>query len=132
MMDAKQLHLTEAVGERLAALGWAGDDPRVRDAAPTAARGHNLAVVAPPAPAYGAPALAGLVSRLAANPPDGPALLLCPEAELDVWSGLLSALLRGTDLRLEVARGAARGARRLGSGALCLLVAPPEALSALT
>jgi ATP-dependent RNA helicase DeaD len=132
MIDAEQLHLTQPVGESLAALGWAGDDPRVRDAVPTAARGHNLAVVAPPAPAYGAPALAGLVSRLAANPPDGPALLLCPEAELDVWSGLLGALLRGTDLRLEVARGAARAARRLGSGALSLLVAPPEAMSALT
>ncbi len=131
MMDAKQLHLTEAVGERLAALGWAGDDPRVRDAAPTAARGHNLAVVAPPAPAYGAPALAGLVSRLAAGAPDGPALLLCPEAELDVWSGLVGGLVRGTHLRLEVARGAARAGRRLRSGALNLLVAPPEAMSVL-
>ncbi len=130
MMDAEQLHLTEAVGQRLAALGWAADDPRVRDAAPTAARGHNLAVVTPPAPAYGAPALAGLVSRLAAGAPDGPALLLCPEAELDGWSGLVGGLVRGTNLRLEVARGAARAARRLRSG-LNLLVAPPEAMSAL-
>src|SRR6266540_176195 len=122
MIDAEQLHLTQPVGESLAALGWAGDDPRVRDAVPTAARGHNLAVVAPPAPAYGAPALAGLVSRLAANPPDGPALLLCPEAELDVWSGLVGGLVRGTHLRLEVARGATRAGRRLRSGALNLLV----------
>src|SRR4029077_12016262 len=105
MTDLEQLHLTHSVADALTALGWAADDPRVREAVPTAARGHNLAVVAPPGPAYGGPALARLASRLAGGGGEGPALLLCPEVELEGWGGLMKALLKGTELRLEVARG---------------------------
>jgi ATP-dependent RNA helicase DeaD len=131
MTDLEHLHLTESVSDALTTLGWSAEDPRVRDAAPTAARGHNLAVLAPPGAAYAAPTLAGLASRLAAGPADGPVLLLCPGAELDGWGGLMKALLRGTQLRLEVARGAARAARRLGAGSLDMLVTTPETAAAL-
>ena len=131
MIDLEQLHLTESVAAALTALGWAAEDPRVREAAPTAARGHNLAVVAPPGPAYAGPALAGLISRLAAGGAQGPALVLCPEAELDGWGGLVKALIKGTHLRLEVARGVARAARRLKAGTLDLLVAAPGTAAAL-
>ena len=75
--DMERLQLTPAVAEALAALGWTADDARVRDAAPTAARGHGLVVVAPPAAPYGAPALAGVVSRLASE--GGRALLIAPD-----------------------------------------------------
>lgn len=131
MTDLEQLHLTDPVADALTALGWAADDPRVRDAAPTAARGHNLAILAPPGAAHAAPVLAGLASRLAAGPGEGPVLLLCPGAELDGWGGLMKALLRGTQLRLEVARGAARAARRLKAGTLDVLVTTPETAAAL-
>jgi ATP-dependent RNA helicase DeaD len=131
MTDFEQLHLNDAVATALTALGWAADDPRVREAVPTAARGHNLAVVAPPGPAYGAPALAGLVSRVAAGDTPGPTLLLCPEVELEGWGGLLKALLKGTHLRLEVAHGTARAARRLKAGTVDVLVAAVETAARL-
>ncbi len=126
MTDFEQLHLSDSIAAALTALGWTADDPRVREAVPTAARGHNLAVVAPPGPAYGGPALAGLASRLAAGGAEGPALLLCPEVELEGWGGLMKALVKGTELRLEVARGTARAARRLKAGTLDVLVATAE------
>ena len=131
MIDHDQLHLTESVADALAALGWAGDDPRVRDVVPTAARGHNLALVVPPAPVYGGPALAGVVSRIALEPAGGPVLVLCPEAELAGWAELIGALLGGTGLRLEVARGAGRATRRLRSGGVDLVVTTPEIMAAL-
>jgi ATP-dependent RNA helicase DeaD len=131
MTDFEQLHLSDSIAAALTALGWTADDPRVREAVPTAARGHNLAVVAPPGPAYGGPALAGLASRLAAGEGEGPMLLLCPEVELEGWGGLMKALLKGTNLRLEVARGTARAARRLKAGTLDVLVATAETAARL-
>jgi ATP-dependent RNA helicase DeaD len=130
-MDLEQLHLTEPVGEALAALGWAGDDPRVRDTVPTVARGHNLAVVAPPGAAYGGPAVAGLVSRLTGGSAAGPALVVCPEPELEEWCGLVAALLSGTGLRLEAARGTGRATRRLRDNDADVVVTTPEIMAAL-
>jgi len=129
-MDLEQLHLTDSVGAALAALGWAGDEPRVREAVPTAARGHNLAVVAPPGAAYGGPALAGLVSRLTAGS-TGTALVLCPEPELEDWCGLVAGLLSGTRLRLEAARGTSRATRRLRASDADVVVTTPEIMAAL-
>jgi hypothetical protein len=86
--DLSRLQLTPAVADALATLGWTADDPRVREAAPTAARGHGLIVITPPAAAYAAPALGGLVSRLAAE--GGRALLIAPEPELGEWGGMRS------------------------------------------
>jgi len=123
MTEAGKLQLTDTVAHALAKLGWAADDPRVREAAPTAARGHNVAVVTPPSPAYSAPALAGLASRLARRELDGVALLLCPEAELEEWGSLAGELLGAANLRVEVARGVTRAAKRVHSGTIDLLVA---------
>jgi ATP-dependent RNA helicase DeaD len=132
MTEVGQLHLTDTIAHALTTLGWAADDPRVREAAPTAARGHNLALVTPPSPSYGAPALAGLGSRMARRELEGPALLLCPEAELEEWGFLAVTLLGGADLRLEVARGATRAARRVHGETIDLLVASPRAVAPLT
>jgi ATP-dependent RNA helicase DeaD len=131
MTEVGQLHLTDTIAHALTTLGWAADDPRVREAAPTAARGHNLALVTPPSPAYSAPALAGLGSRMARRELEGPALLLCPEAELEEWGALAATLLGGVDLRLEVARGATRAAKRVHGGTIDLLVASPRAVAPL-
>jgi ATP-dependent RNA helicase DeaD len=131
IMDVAQLQLTESVAAALAALGWSVEDPRVREAAPTAARGHNLAVVAPPSAAYGAPALAGLISRAARRELPGPALLLCPETELDEWGLLAGTLVASTDLRVELARGETRAAKHLQGGTIDLLIASPRVIAPL-
>jgi ATP-dependent RNA helicase DeaD len=108
-------------------LGWLPDDPALREAAPTAARGHNVVVMAPPAPAYAVPVLAGMLSRLG----DGiRGLLLCPEAQLAEWGGLAGTLAaEGT--RIQVARGTARAMRRLKALEVDLLVTAPETALAL-
>lgn len=148
MTSFQGLHLDPAIAAALAALGWAPEDPRVRDVVPTAARGHNLVMVAPPAPAYGGPALAGVLSRLAAvragggeaarGPEDGGreaagagAALLCPAAELEEWSALVHALAGGAGLRVEAARAPARATRRLRAGGLDLLIASPATAALL-
>ncbi len=127
--DMERLQLTPAVADALIALGWAPDDPRVRDAAPTAARGHGLVVLTPPAAAYAAPALAGVVSRLATE--GGRALLIVPAPELAEWGTLAHGLSRASTLRVQTAHGVARAARKLRSESLDLLVASPAATSAL-
>jgi hypothetical protein len=119
--DMERLQLTPAVADALAALGWTADDARVRDAAPTAARGHAIVVVAPPAAAYAAPVLAGLVSRLASE--GGRALLISPEPELTEWGTIAHVLSRASALRVQTAHGAARAARRLRSRVL-----PPQSV----
>ena len=95
----------------------------------TAARGHNLVLVTPPAPAYSAPALAGLLGRLAGTA--DVALVLCPSAQLDEWSGLATLLSVGTGIGIQAAHGTARAQRRLKEGALQLLVAAPDTALAL-
>jgi ATP-dependent RNA helicase DeaD len=122
------LHLTPPIAEALARLGWSADDPLVRDAAPTAARGHNLVLVLPPSPAAAAPALAGLLSRLG---PERGALVLAPAGQLDEWGRVAHALSAGTGLRIQVARGTSRATRRLRDDSVDLLITTPETALAL-
>jgi ATP-dependent RNA helicase DeaD len=123
----EDLHLAPGVAGALERLGWAADDPALREAAPTAARGHNLVLVAPPAPAYAVPALAGMLSRLGQG---RRGLLLAADAHLAEWGSLASAL-GGDGLRIQVARGTGRATRRLKAGEVDLLVAAPETALAL-
>jgi ATP-dependent RNA helicase DeaD len=126
--DFASLHLPAPLADALAALGWTPDDAVVREAVPTAARGHNLILVAPPAPAAGGPVLAAVLSRLG----DGRrGAVLAPEAELGEWGALATALGRAAGLRVQVARGAARASRRLRTEALDLLVTTPETAAEL-
>src|SRR5690606_35289261 len=124
----EELHVSGAVSGALETLGWRADSPMARDAAPTAARGHNLVLVTPPAAAYAGPALAGVVSRLADG---GRGLLLCPAAEMAEWAGLVQSLAAGTTLRVQAAQGTARALRRLRAAELDLLVCTPETALAL-
>lgn len=127
MTAFEHLHLTTSVAAAVERLGWRPDDSALRDTTPTAARGHNLVVVAPPSPAYAVPALAGMLSRLA---PDTRGLLLCAEAQLAEWGGLVTDLGTGGP-RVQVARGTARAMRRLQAAEVDLLVASPETALAL-
>ena len=124
----EDLHLVPAAAAALDAMGWSAGDALAREMAPTAARGHNLVAVTPPSPAYAAPALAGLLGRVGG---ERAALLLCPSAELDEWSGMAHQLARGLPVRAQVARGEARAMRRLRAGSLDLLIATPETATAL-
>jgi ATP-dependent RNA helicase DeaD len=123
----EDLHLTPPIAEALQRLGWAPDDPALRESAPTTARGHNLVVVAPPSPAYAVPALAGMLSRLGEGKRG---LMLSADAHLTEW-GSLAAALGGDGLRIQVARGTGRATRRLKSGEVDLLVTAPETALAL-
>lgn len=127
MPSYEELHLTPAVAEALQGLGWAAGDPALREAAPTAARGHNLVLVAPPSPAHAVPALAGALSRLQEG---RRGLLLSSEAHLTEW-GSLAAAVGGERLRIQVARGTGRAARRLRDGEVDLLVLAPATALAL-
>ena len=109
MPSFKDLHLTSPVAEALARLGWGPDDPALREAAPTTARGHNLVLAAPPAPAYAVPALAGMLSTLGQG---HRGLLLAADAHLAEWGSLVAAL-GGDSLRIQIARGTGRATRRL-------------------
>lgn len=118
------MHLAPPVAANLSTLGWAPADAPVRATTAPAARGHHVAVVAPPAPAWAGPALAGAVSRLATE--GGRLLAICPPEAVREWAAALAALTTATGLRLAAAEGPARAARLLRDDAADLLVASPE------
>jgi hypothetical protein len=120
--------LSTPIAAALERLGWSADDPVVREAAPTAARGHNLVVVTPPAPAYAAAVLAGLLSRLGQG---ARGVLFCPASQLQEWGGQAHALAAEAGLRIQVAHGTARAMRRLRSDGVDLLVTTPDTALAL-
>jgi ATP-dependent RNA helicase DeaD len=120
----QDLHLKPPIAAALERLGWNADDPAARDTAPTAARGHNLVASTPPAPAYAAPALAGILNRQ--DEERRTTLLLSPPGQLDEWGRLSHALTQDTGLRVQVAHGTARVTRRLKADAVDLVIATPE------
>jgi ATP-dependent RNA helicase DeaD len=124
----QDFHLLPSVATALDHLGWTAEDPATREAAPTAARGHNLIGVTPPAPVYATPAVAGALSRVGEG---RRALLLSPAAQVEEWGDLVHRLTRGSELRIHVARGLARAMRLLRSDALDVLVASLDTASAL-
>lgn len=119
----EQFHVIPPIAAALERLGWSPEDAGARETAPTAARGHNLVASTPPVPAYAAPALAGVLSRLGE---DRRALLLSPASQLDEWGALAHELARDTGLRVQVAHGTARALRRLRAHAVDLVIASPE------
>lgn len=123
MPPFEELHIRPPFASALQRWGWSPDDPGVREAAPTAARGHNLVAVTPPAPVYTTPALGGLFSRLE---PGNRALVIVPSVQLDEWGALTHGLNQDGSLRIQVARGTARAMRQLRAESLDVLVATPE------
>lgn len=125
MSDWTGMHLLPPVAANLAALGWSAAHPRVREVTPTTARGHNAVVVAPPAPAWAGPALAGALSRLA-EAGTGRLLLVAPPEAVSEWGALAGTLVAGTPLRLLSARGPSRATRLLRAGEVDVLVASSD------
>jgi hypothetical protein len=123
--DPNRFQLAPPVAEALLAAGWTDDDATLRDAAPIAARGHNLVLAAPPSPAWAGPVLAGLASRLLAER-TGLFLALVPEESVDEWARVAERLLAQSELRLAGVHAPGRLARLLGSGAPDLLFVSPE------
>jgi hypothetical protein len=119
----EDLHIHPAIAATLERWGWSPDDPTARETAPTAARGHSLVAVTPPVPAYAAPAVAGILSRLGHG---RRAVLLVPPAQLEEWGALVHGLIRDTALRAQVARGTARAMRQLRTDTLDVVVATAE------
>jgi ATP-dependent RNA helicase DeaD len=126
--DLAGLHLTSSIALALERLGWRADDALLREAAPTAARGHNLVLLVPPSPVAATPALAGLLSRLGEG---RPGLLLAPAGQLDEWGRVVHNLARESGLRVQVAHGTSRATRRLRDAAVDLLITTPETAQAL-
>jgi ATP-dependent RNA helicase DeaD len=118
------LHLAPPLAEALLDAGWPADHAAVRDAAPVAARGHHLVLVAPPAPAWAAPLLAGVGTRLLGGR-TGPVVALAPEESVDEWSRVAERVLGGTGLRLAGAHSPDRLTRLLRADALDLAFTSP-------
>lgn len=121
----EELHIQPVIAATLDSLGWTPDHPAVREAAPTAARGHNLVAVTPPVPAYATPALGGVLSRLEPGS-GGLVLVLVPAGQLEEWGALIHRLVQDTRLKVHVARGTARAMRRLRADALDVLMTTAE------
>jgi ATP-dependent RNA helicase DeaD len=124
----EDLHLTPPIAAALTRLGWSAEDPLLREAAPTAARGHNLVLVLPPSPAAAAPALAGMLSRLGQG---RVGLVLAAAGQLDEWGRVAHQVAGDAGLRVQVAHGTSRATRRLRDDAVDLLIATPETAVAL-
>jgi hypothetical protein len=118
----EKFHLHPSIAATLDRLGWTPENPVLREAVPTVARGHNLVAVTPPAPAYATATLGALLSRHAAKLD----LLLVPSVQLDEWGTLVHVLGGEGGLRVQVTRGAARAMRYLKADGLDVLVATPE------
>ena len=130
MPGFEDLHLNGAAAAALETLGWDAADPLARESAPTAARGHNLVMAVPHAPAYAGPALAGLLGRLGGES-GARALMVVPASEVEEWGALAHQLAAGSPLRIQTAHGEARALRRLRARELDLLIAPAETALAL-
>lgn len=129
-MGYPELHLPAALARSLTTLGWAADDPLVRGATPTAARGHNLVAVIPPAPPWATPVLAGMLAARVETP--GLILVLAPQEGMAEWTAVLDPLAEAGGPRPLVALGPGQAARRLQSGTdLRIMVTTPATALAL-
>jgi ATP-dependent RNA helicase DeaD len=119
----EELHILPSIARVLDQRGWTPDEAVARDVAPTAARGHNLVAVTPPIPAYAAPALAGILSRVERGKP---ALILVPAVQLEEWGAVIADLAQDASLSVQIGRGPSRAMRRLRQEALDVLVTTLE------
>jgi hypothetical protein len=124
--DSDLLSLAPPVAGTLAAAGWAADHSALREAAPVASRGNNLVYLAPPSPAWAAPVLGGVISRLLTGR-RGPVLGLAAEAAVDEWARVAGRVARDTGIRVAAAHGTARVTRLLRSDTVDLVFLTPQA-----
>ena len=125
MSELDLLSLAPPVAGNLAAAGWAADHPARREAAPVAARGNNLVFFAPPGPAWAAPVLGGVISRLSTGP-RGLVLGLAAEESVDEWARVAGGIALHSGIRVTAAHGTARVTRLLRSDATDLVFLTPH------
>lgn len=125
MSELDLFPLAPPVAATLAAAGWPADHPAMREAAPVAARGHNLVYVAPPSPTWAAPVLGGVLSRLAGTR-RGPVVALSPAEGVDEWARIARGIADGTGLRLAGAHTPGRVTRLLRSDTVDLVFLTPQ------
>lgn len=123
-MTASELSPSEPATGGIEALGWEPSAPAVRDVLPTVLRGHNLVVVAPPAPVHATPVLAGLLRRQS-EAGEGLTLVLAPAASLAEWAAPVASLA-DPSCRPLIVLGPGQPSRRLQQEPACgVLIAPP-------
>jgi hypothetical protein len=118
----------EATHSGLTSLGWHTDDPAVRDVVPAISRGNNLVVVTPPAPAYAAAVLAGIVERRSARQA---IFVIAPAPGLEEWESLVAALATDLVPGPLLALGSRQAERRFrsGEGASLTIASPATAVA---
>ncbi len=124
MSGLVELHLSPAVAGALESFGHTAEDALIRDQVPTAARGHNLVLAAPPSARYAAPVLAGMVSALSSTESRG--LVLVPAQALAEWAAVLLPLADAAGLPALAALAPGRATRALREGRLRLLLTTPD------
>ena len=130
MSGFDELQVPAPVGAALESLGWASSDALVREAAPSALRGHPIAVLSPPAARWLAPVFGPALSRVA--PDSGlQAIVVVPDALLAETAAATRRLAAPLRLRTIAAHALGRTEARLRDGQAQVLVAPPRTLLAL-
>lgn len=125
MSDTKTLRLAPPVAAALSELGWSASHPALREAAPVAARGHNLVLVAPPSPAWAAPVLGGALTHQA-GVKGNPLLALAPGHAVGEWARTAERVAAGSGIRLAGIQASGRLARLLRSDLVDFIVTSPE------
>ncbi len=108
------VEMTPPVSGQQEAYGVAG-------AAPVAARGNNLVLGAPPAPAYAGGVLAALLGRPEVGPA-APVLLIVPDASLGPWAQTAGQAAASAGKLAATGGFPSRAAHHLASGRVDLLV----------
>jgi ATP-dependent RNA helicase DeaD len=120
------LQVTETIGRVLEQQGYSATDSYLSEVVPTAARGHNLVAVTPPAALHAVPGLAGAINALAGRD-GGLLLMLVPEAALEEWEQVTRSIADPSRLTLHTVRTIARASRMLLAGTVNILLTPPDA-----
>ncbi len=94
----------------------------VTSAVAVAARGNNLVLAAPPAPAYAIPVLAALLGRPAESAEAGPVLVIAPDAALETWGQATALAGRHAGVTVAVAPNPSRAAHHLTANRITSLV----------
>ena len=130
MSGFDELQVAAPVGAALESLGWAASDALVREAAPSALRGHPIAVLAPPTARWLAPVLAPALGRI--RPDSGlQAVVIVPDALLSETAAAARRVAAPLGLRTVAAHGLGRTEARLRDGQAEVLVSAPRTLLAL-
>lgn len=115
--------LVARASSMLSDAGWDVTEDSIRATLAPATRGGSLVVVRPPSPAWAVPALSGILARCQEQ--QQRLLVLCAPAMVSPMGQTIALHAQSTNLRVLVATGTARSARRLAAGEVDVLVCSP-------